>query len=232
MFSRNRKAGIVLGWWLAISAVCSLAVGLGFWGFVTTEHSVKSVAERQFILNVDFDAFRQLLVRTNATAAILEHGGMELVDETTETVDVDLSNDPRPLRNALRGKSKANVFAIKRLTVQLNDPQLKATELMLTQDCRIQPKMIHIVTTSDQPSGELRAYSTTLDAIRVGAGTEVTLKVELTVDVRIPRVFISQAESRVQDATELSTQSQEAAIRSLVTGLDRTIAITTNSPSQ
>ena len=145
---------------------------------------------------------------------------MKLINEKTDAVDIDLSNDSRPLRNALRGKSKANVSAIKRLTVQLNDPQVNATELLLSQDCQIHQDSIQVHTVSDQPAGELKAYNTTLDSVRASHGTEVKLSMAMTVDVLISRIFLSQAEARVKKAAEKSLEEQENAIRSLVSSFD------------
>lgn len=230
MFSKNRKAVISVGWWLGIACVGGL--GFGAWGLSKTECAVRVEADRKFALDVDIDTFRQILVRTNATAAIIQHGGMELVNETTEAVDIDLSNDSRPLRNFLRGKSKANVSATKHLTLRINDPQLNATELLLSQNCNIQPEKIHIVTSSEQPAGELSAYNTILEAVKAGNRIEVTLSMEMTVVVRVPRVFLPQAEARVQQAAEKAMEEQEAAIRSLVTKVDRSVAVLTNSKRQ
>lgn len=230
MFSKNRKAVISVGWWLGIACVGGL--GFGAWGLSKTECAVRVEADRKFALDVDIDTFRQILVRTNATAAIIEHGGMQLVNETTEAVDIDLSNDSRPLRNFLRGKSKANVSATKHLTLRINDPQLNATELLLSQNCNIQPEKIHIVTSSDRPAGELSVYNTILEAVKAGNRIEVTLSMEMTVVVRVPRVFLPQAEARVQQAAEKAMEEQEAAIRSLVAKVDRSVAVLTNSKRQ
>ena len=232
MFSKNRKAVISVGWWLGIACVGGLGLGFGAWGLSKTECAVRVEADRKFTLDVDIDTFRQILVRTNATAAIIQHGGMELVNETTEAVDIDLSNDSRPLRNFLRGKSKANVSATKHLTLRINDPQLNATELLLSQNCNIQPEKIHIVTSSEQPAGELSAYNTILEAVKAGNRIEVTLSMEMTVVVCVPRVFLPQAEARVQQAAEKAMEEQEAAIRSLVTKVDRSVAVLTNSKRQ
>ena len=218
MIRPNRNAVISVGWWLGIALLGG--IGIAAWGFSRSEQALHGVAERSFTMDIDFDKFRQILVRTDATAAILEHGGMKLISEKTDAVDIDLSNDSHPLRNALRGKSKANVSAIKRLTVQLNDPQVNATELFLSQDCKINPDSIHIQTTSDQPAGELRAYKTTLDSFRANHGTEVKLSMDMTVDVLISSMFLPQAKARVKKATEKSLEEQESAIRSLVSRFD------------
>ena len=218
MISPRRNAVISNGWWLGIA--CIVGIGIAAWGLSRGEQSLRGAAERSFTMDIEFDKFRQILVRTDATAAILEHGGMKLVDEKTDAVEIDLSNDSRPLRNALRGKSKANVSAIKRLTVQLNDPQVNATELLLSQDCQIHPDSIAILTTSDQPAGELKVYNTTLVAAKASHGTEIKLSIDMTVDVFISRFFLSQAESRVKQAAEKSMEEQERAIRSLVSGFE------------
>ncbi len=219
MISKKRNAMIHTGWWLGLACVGGL--GFGAWGLSKSDCAVKGIAERSFTIDVDFNTFRQILVRTDATSAIVEHGGMKVIDESTDSVDIDLSNDSRPLRNLLKGKSKANVAATKHLTVQLNDPQLKATELKLSQDCKIQPDKIHIVSIADQPAGELKTYRTSLDAVKVNGRTEIRLSLDMTVDVCISRLFLPQAEARVKQAAEKTMEEQESAIRSLVSKFER-----------
>ena len=218
MIGPIRNATISIGWWLSIALIG--VIFLAAWGLSRSEHALHGAAERSFTMDIEFDKFRQILVRTDATAAILEHGGMKLIGEKTDAVDIDLSNDSHPLRNALRGKSKANVSAIKSLTVQLNDPQISATELQLSQDCQIHPDSIEIQSTSDRPAGELKSYKTTLDALRASHGTEVRVSIDMTVDVLISRIFLSQAEARVKQAAEKSLEEQESAIRNLVSNFD------------
>lgn len=227
MFRQRRKAIVHVGWWFGIVSFSTL--GFGVWGLSKTDCSVEGKSQQKFTLDVDFDTFRQILVRTNATAAILEHGGMKLVNEKTEDIVIDLSKDSRPLRNFLRGKSKADITAIKHLTVQLNDPQLNATELLLTQNCRIQREKIHIVSSSDKQAGELRIYNTTLDAVKVDNATEVTLSINMTVDVCVSRIFLSQAAPRVQKAAEKAMQEQKDAMRNLVANVDRHAIVLTHS---
>jgi hypothetical protein len=213
MIKSKRKGSVAIAWWMGLACVGGLGA---FLGFSSTQIPVSVRAERKFSLSVDMDTFRQILVRTNATEAIVNHGGMKLLEETTESVDIDLKNDSRPLRNFLRGKSKANVSATKHLKVKLNDSQINANELLLTQDCRIQPENIRIVSTADGPSGDLRAYSTTLEATKGENGTDLILSIEMTVDVRVSWVFQSQAQVRVEQAANKTLEDQESSLRSLV----------------
>ena len=213
MSQSKRNASISFAWWLGLACVGGIGA---FIGFSNTEIPVTAKAERKFELQVDMDTFRQILVRTKATEAIVNHSGMKLLDESTEAVDIDLKNDSRPLRNFLRGKSKANVTATKHLKVQLNDAQIDAKELSLTQECRIQPEMIRIVSTSDGPTGELQRYITTLEAVKGEAGTNVSLSIDMTVSVHVAWLFQSQAQVQVDLAARRTLEEQEEAIRSLI----------------
>ena len=213
MVKSKRIGSVGIAWWMGLAGVGGIGAILGF---SSTQIPVSVKAERKFNLPLEMDTFRQILVRTKATEAVVNHGGMKLLEETTESVDIDLKNDSRPLRNFLRGRSKANVSATKHLRVQLNDPQINASELRLTQDCRIQPENIRIVSTADGPSGDLKAYSTTLEATKGEPGTDVVLNIEMTVDVRVLWVFQSQAQVRVEQAANKTLEEQEASLRSLV----------------
>jgi hypothetical protein len=180
------------------------------------EHQAKAETRREFSLDIDFDRFRQILVRTDATASIVEHAGMKLVENSIATMDVDLSNDPRPLRNAIRGVSHANVLATKKLKVQLNNNELNANELDLVQNAQIHPNEILVTTESEQPTGNLQAYRTTLSAVRDGPATSVTLTHNVIVNVRVSPLFVGIADAKVEEGALRSVEEQEQALRELV----------------
>ncbi len=194
-------------------AVGALALLFAFW---RVDEDANATTKRTFVLDVDFDKFRQILVRTDATASIIEHSGMKLTRNSVDTVEIDLTNDSRPIRSAIAGKSKAEVAAGKRLTVQLSDPQLDADELFLYQDAQIQPDEIHVRTESIEPAGKLRSYVTTLDAVRDKQNTLVTLSVGLSIDLHISPFVLRFARSRVRNAASSALEEQEIAIRKVV----------------
>ena len=102
MLNTKRNASIGIAWWMGLACIGGAGA---FFGFSSSNFSASVKTERAFHLDVNMDTFRQILVRTKATESILNHGGMNLLDETTENVDIDLKNDSRPIRNFLRGKS-------------------------------------------------------------------------------------------------------------------------------
>ncbi len=77
-------------------------------GYLATGHQ-----QATFLIDCEFDKFRQIMVRKNATAAIIGQAEMILVDEQLNSMQLDARNDDRPLLNAIRGKSKADVLADK-----------------------------------------------------------------------------------------------------------------------
>jgi hypothetical protein len=215
---RQRRAAIGIGWSIGLAAI--FAVPVAFFGLSTQAIVFKGTSDKTFKLDVDFDKFRQILVRANATSAIIEHGGMKLINERVNALKIDLSKDPRPLLNALAGKSKADVRASKRLTVELDDPQINATKLLLNQDSHVTSSFIHVCTKSSESAGELQSYETTFDAAKSDLQTEVTLAVDMSIEVRVSPLFVSQAETRVQQAATQAVLDQESAIRKLVSAFD------------
>ncbi len=226
MPKQKRSAAIGTGWLIGFAIL--VAIPIAFFALSSTEKPIKATSEKHFVLDIEFDKFRQILVRTNATAAIVEHGGMKLIGEKVEALKLDLSKDSRPLRNAIAGKSKADVSAVKRLTVELDDPQLTTKELTLDQDSQIHPDSIHVSTKSSKPAGELLSYETTLDAKKSAHQTEVTLSVDMTIEVRVSSIFLSQAESRVQQGANQAVLDQESAIRHLAEKFDQESIILPN----
>lgn len=202
--------------WIVV-ACGLLAIGaFAAWQLSSVEHLAQAANEKMFTLDVDFTKFRQIMVRKNATRAIVDHGGMELLEEELIGLDVDISKDDRPLLNAIRGESQADLWAARRLVVRLTDPELDAAELVLTQSADIQPDSMQVETVSDQAAGKLEKYATTLSAKQVGEDTEVTLHVEMHVRVVVPKAFISTADERVQKAASDALTEQAAAIQQFI----------------
>ncbi|WP_146595964.1 hypothetical protein [Novipirellula galeiformis] len=196
------------------------------WSGWSVEHRATAYQDRSIVVDCDFAKFRQIMVRKNATAAIVEHSGMTLLDERIQDVALDTSGDDRPLLNAIRGVSKTDVAAVKQLTVQLDDPTLEASELVLRQNVDIQQDSFHVTTVSEGPAGRLENYKTTLDAVpneaeagtteAVAGGTRIKLTVEMTVRVKVPRLFRHRADAGVQDAADDAIQGQADAIEQFI----------------
>lgn len=200
---------------IAIAVVLVLAALIA-WQFRSIEHLATGQQQRSFVIDCDFAKFRQIMVRKNATAAIVGHTGMRLIGEQVEGVMLDTSQDDRPLLNAIRGVSKTEVAAVKELTVQLEDPTLEANELVLEQNADIQPDHIDVITASKRAAGRLKHYQTTLDAKPDPEGTRVVLTVELDVLVKVPSLFKHRADAGVQQAADDAINGQAAAIEAFI----------------
>lgn len=195
-----------------------LLAGMVAWQLRPIEHTALGQAKATVILDCEFEKFRQIMVRKNATKAIVGDSGMKLLEERVLDIDLDTSRDDRPLLNAIRGKSKTDLVAVKQLTVQLTDPMLEADELVLRQDADIQEHRIHVETQSKRPAGRLQQYMTTLDAFPDddGAATRVELSVDMNVVIRVPKFFRHKADEGVQQAAEDAIAGQETSIKDFV----------------
>ncbi len=211
-FNRSYKNFFVA---LGITAVISIG-GVIVWKASIVEHVATGNRSQTFTLDCDFDRFRQIMVRKNATAAIVGHSGMKLLDERVQDIALDTSMDDRPLLNAIRGRSKSELSAIKLLTVRLDDPTLEADELVLRQVADIEPGRIDVVTKSTGPAGRLESYTTTLHAEPDAQTTKVTVTVGLTVRVEVPKLFVSRADDRVQQAADDAISGQQEAMKQFI----------------
>ncbi len=201
---------------ITVLALVLVLAALIAWQLRSIEHLATGQQQRSFVVDCDFAKFRQIMVRKNATAAIVGHTGMRLINEQIEDVMVDTSQDDRPLLNAIRGVSKTEVSAVKELTVQLEDPTLEANELVLEQNADIQPDRIDVITVSKRAAGRLKHYQTTLDAKPDPEGTRVVLTVELDVLVKVPHFFKHRADAGVQQAADDAITGQAAAIEAFI----------------
>lgn len=207
--------------WLVAGGILLVASlifgGVAAWRMSTVVHSAEGVSQRDFTVNVSYDKFRQIMVRKDATSAIVAHSGMRLLEQNLQGVNVDLSKDERPLRNALLGNSKAELAATKQIVVSLEDPELDADRLSLTQQADVQSDHMTVRTTANQPAGNLESYQTILGAKRSDDGsTQVTVSVEMRVQVEVPKLFVSKANQRVQQAAEKTTEDQVSAIQAFI----------------
>lgn len=207
--SASRNWGMIAG----LGGILTLGL---LWAFYPVEHTARGASRRDFSMDVDFDKFRQILVRKNATQAIVNHAGMQLIDESIDNVDVAVPEQKRPILNAILGRAKGELSATKEITVSLKDPNLTAKQLTLTQQAEIQPDSLDVQTKSAQPAGNLTSYVSGLKAVSRDGGTQVDLSIDQTVVVRVPRVFTATADRRVQQSADQSTEDQEEAIRKLI----------------
>ena len=191
-----------------VIAVVAIVGSLVVRNFFPVEHLSHGQQTRTFTIDMDFDRFRQILVRKNGTESIINYSGMKLLNQRLEDIAIDVSQDKRPVINAILGKSKAIVAAAKTLTVEMNDPSLGASTMHLRQVAEIEPSKIDIVTSSTEPAGKLEKYTSTLHAEPMGQFTQVTIGVDMTVRVIVPKLFTRRADSRVQDAADKAVVNQ------------------------
>ncbi len=214
--SQALKPGRLARWIGLASVLLLVAVGFAAWQLSPVSRLSPGTSERSFEMPIEFAKFRQIMVRKQATAAIVSHGGMQLLDEKIQGVSVDTSGDDRPILNALRGRSQSELAARKQLLVSLDDPSLEADQLSLTQTADIRSDSMNVRSVANQPAGNLEEYSTTLAATPADGVTQVTVSVDMRVRVKVPKLFVGRADAKVQQAAEAATREQQAAIEHFI----------------
>jgi len=200
----------------AITMIVAAGLSVAVWSFSTVDYLASGKQEESFVVDCTFSKFRQIMVRKNATAAIIGQSGMTLLDEKIQDVQLDTSGDDRPLLNAILGRSKSGLTAIKQITVKLDDPAIDADKLVLRQQANIQPDVMNVVTKSKAPAGNLESYETTLEARPNGDRTEVTTMVALSVHVKLPKMFTSRADTQVQRSAIDAVTEQARSIKAFI----------------
>lgn len=197
---------------ILVAVAVLVIVGCVFWQLRSVDHPAMGQATRSFVVDCPFEKYRQIMIRKNATKAIVGDSGMRLIDERVLDVDLDTSKDDRPILNAIRGRSKTDLVAVKELTVGLDDPMLEAEELVLRQNVDIDEDSMQVRTVSRRPAGRLDNYKTTLDAEADEEGTRITLKVVMKVRVAVPSFFRHLADEGVQEAAEKTIEGQQRSL--------------------
>ena len=216
MNSPQIKTNGIASFWLVLTVAALLLIGVVCWGMWPVNHSATGSSQRDFTMNVDFDKFRQIMVRKNATDAIVAYSGMKILNEKVNDLSVDVPEQNHPVLNAVLGRSKAKVSVSKQLTVSLENPDIKAKEMNLNQYSDIDAEHMDVTTEANEPAGNVKVYSTRLLATKENGGTKVELSINQTVDVRVSQFVISEADRRVKLAAVNSTTEQEKAIRSFI----------------
>ncbi|MBB3209240.1 hypothetical protein FHS27_005078 [Rhodopirellula rubra] len=209
--SAKKLAFIAIATVIAFSGMAVVA-----WNLASVEHSADGNHSTNFIVDCDYEKFRQIMVRKNATRAMIDQVGMKLIDETMDDLQVDTSGDERPLLNAIRGKSKSDLSAVKRITVELNDPAIDATELKLEQHADVGTESMMVETKSTAPAGNLKRYQTNLTARGDGVKTIVEVEVRIEVVVKVPKMFTERADDEVQRSAKNAVEEQEKSLKAFV----------------
>ena len=204
-----------VAWFFAISGVLLAACGIA-WQLSSTDYMASGSSERVFLLDVEYDKFRQILVRNDVTNEVIAASGLTLKSDDLENLVVDTTKDRRPVINALLGRSKTELEATKHLTVSVKNAEVNLDTLDLTQHAEVGNDLISVRTVADRPTGKLESYETSLKAKRVVKGTEVVVAVQLKVNTTLPRLFQGTARERVQAAADKTTKEQEATLRNVI----------------
>ena len=204
-----------MAWFFGIVGVLVVACGIA-WQFSSINYLASGTSERAFLLEVDYDKFRQILVRNDVTREIINASGLALKSDELENLVVDATKDRRPVINALLGRSKTELDATKHLTVSVKNSEVNLDTLELTQHAEVGNDQISVHTVADKPTGNLESYETSLKAKRVAKGTEVVVSVQLKVNTTLPRLFQTAARERVQAEADKSTKEQEATLRDVI----------------
>ncbi|QDT09237.1 hypothetical protein [Planctomycetes bacterium K23_9] len=202
--------------YVVIGIVTLFIAGVLAWQLRPVSHRVHTVQTHQFDLQVSYDKFRQIMVRKNATKAIVSHGGMKIISEGVEDLKLDLSADDRPLLNAIRGKSKAAVDATKMLTVEINNEQVDTEQLTLRSRAQVNADRLHVESKAVGQQGQIKDYVTIISASPKEDATHIELSLEMEIEIRVPSVFTGRADSEVAKAAIESLAQQQEAITAFV----------------
>ncbi len=207
--SRRRK------WWPVAIVVALSALGL-LLALLPVNRSIEVSEELTFQLPDAYPRVRAVLVRKDATRAILEHKGMRLLDEQIRGVQLDTSRDSRPLLNAILGNSQSELQADKLITVEVNDPYANTDQLELLQTAVVEPQQMHVETRSTGRRGNILFYESSLRANPDGNETSMTLKLAMGLQIRVPWVFSWRAPIDAKASAQQQLEEQRDALLSLV----------------
>jgi hypothetical protein len=205
-----------IGIWFASCLGIIGATGAGLWNVVPCECRAISKYEDSRVIDIAYQDFRTLIVRNDATKAIVERDGFMLVDQEILELKIDFGDDKRPILNALFGKSKSNVKASKRLIVGLNDANAGADKLVILQNSRITPQEVSVESNSEYRCGDILKYVATLNARPVDAATSVRVAIEIEISKPLSPFLHSIAQTRLDRQVKESVDKQVIAINEFV----------------
>lgn len=199
-----------------VVAIISLAAVALWLAFRPVHRSVEVSEQIAFRIPDAYSRVRAVLVRKDATRAILEHAGMRLIDQQIRGVQVDASQDRRPLLHAVLGNSQSELNAEKLITVEVTDPYASTDRLELLQTAVIEPEQLRVDTRSTGRRGNLTHYETSLHANSDGVDTAMTLTLAMGLQIEVPWVFSWRVPADAQLSAQQQLQGQRDAILSLM----------------
>jgi hypothetical protein len=210
---------------LLASTLAITGSSFAVWPMLHVIHIASGSAERSFTLPLEFNEFKQIMMKPNANQAIVACSGMTLLEEKVLDLDIDMSRDRRPVLNALLGRSKSEVRAKKLLILKLDDPKLDVQQLSLTQHAHVKAGNLN-VRTEAEPTGKIAAYISTLEARKDGEHTVVAVTIDQSVRVRLPFFMINTATQQVQEAADTAAKDLEQSIKNfLADSTDHALAL-------
>ena len=192
------------------------AAAAGMWHTIPCECLAISRAESVFVIDIPYQEFRTLIVRSDATKEILERDGLKLLHEELLDLKISFANDKRPVLNALFGKSKSVVKASKRLTVGISDPNAGADEMVIIQNSKVTPQAVSVDSASEKHCGDIVRYVSSFDANPIAESTSVRIMIETEVSKPLIPFLHSIAQLRLDKQVQESVEKQSIAVKQFV----------------
>ncbi len=187
---------------VAMLLTATLCTAIGFALVRPSPFKCSAKASRVHLIQLPYDELRTRLVRGNFTSHLLEHAGCKLVDQIVMRRDVDVSDDPRPLINALLRRSKSTVRQTQLLTVEVPQDRLATDRLKLLQTVVITPQEFQIAVVLAEPAGILSNYRY---AIHGQPTSESTTSVRFHLSAEIQKSLCSVAHRWAYAAVDTET---------------------------
>ncbi len=202
--------------WAAIAVLVGIVVLFLVIGLRPVDRTIAVSHSLEFKVPETFARVRAVLVRKDATKAILEHRGMRLLNVQLRSAQLDTSQDDRPLINALLGQSQSELNAEKLVTVEVTDSHAGTAELQLLQIAEAGPEKLDVVTQATHPQGNIQRYETHLLATPTGTQTSMSLDLVMEIRIRVPWLFTWRAQSEADWSAEQQLQEQRVSLTQLI----------------
>ncbi len=127
---------------------------------------------------------------------------------------IDLSNDRRPLMNALKRRSKSTVHQKHQITIELDHETLGSRTVQILQDVHISPEETRIHASLVTPLPKLKSYVFEIRAFPMEEQTKLDFNADIVFAESISSLFQPIYEQRVETEFDHAMAKQVSAFMS------------------
>ena len=198
--------------WLTLGIVGAslLVLGLILWSILDNHYVADVTVNRSFTVDIPFESFRKIMVRTDAARDIMNAG------EESSLVSQHWNGHSFHLDRISLTNPDWDIEANGTLKVRINNHYLGSQVARFNQQVTIKPNLIYSVVSLEKPQGKLLGYKVTLNMSGENGKSQITQSLNLKILTPAPWFAHWFARIRVRISARQTLRAQEKHIQEAI----------------